>query len=103
MLEFSRPQTGELTRMDDRPMRLLAQHPRLQALGVGDPSRFASVNRAVSYCGLESGLRESAGQQKGGPLSKQRNRHSQTVLIEASKIGAKFTTRWPWLASWWPP
>jgi len=110
LLEFSRSQTEELTRMDDRLMRMLSQHPRLQArvealrkidgvgpvtalswaLEVGDPARFSSIKRAVSYCGLASALRESAGQQKRGPLSKQRNRHLQTVLIEASKIGVMY-------------
>jgi transposase len=34
------------------------------ALEVGDPARFVSVKRAVSYCGLASALRESAGRQK---------------------------------------
>jgi len=110
LLEFSRSQTEELTRMDARLMRLLERHPRLAArvealrkidgvgpvtalswaLEVGDPSRFASIKRAVSYCGLASALRESAGQQKRGPLSKQRNRHLRTVLIEASKIGVMY-------------
>ena len=110
LLEFSRSQTEELKRMDGRLMRLLAHHPRLAArvealrkidgvgpvtalswaLEVGDPSRFSSIKRAVSYCGLASALRESAGQQKRGPLSKQRNRHMQTVLIEASKIGVMY-------------
>ena len=32
-------------------------------------------------------MRESAGKQKRGPISKQRNRHLQCVLIEAAKIG----------------
>jgi transposase len=110
LLEFTRSQTEELARLDDRLLRLLAQHPRLQrrvealrkidgvgpvtalswALEVGDPARFASVKRAVSYCGLASELRESAGRQKRGPLSKQRNRHLQTVLIEASRIGGMY-------------
>ena len=31
LLEFSRSQTEELTRMDGRLMRMLAQHPRLAA------------------------------------------------------------------------
>jgi len=110
LLEFSRSQTEELARMDGRLMRLLEQHPRLEArvealrkidgvgpvtalswaLEVGDPSRFASIKRAVSYCGFASALRESAGQQKRGPLSKQRNPHLQTVLIEAAKIGVQY-------------
>jgi transposase len=110
LLEFSRSQTEELARMDGRLMRVLADHPRLAArvealrkidgvgpvtalswaLEVGDPARFASIKRAVSYCGLASALRESAGRQTRGPLSKQRNRHLQTVLIEASKIGVQY-------------
>jgi transposase len=40
----------------------------------------------MSYCGLTSALRESAGQQKRGPLSKQRNAHLQSVLIETAKL-----------------
>jgi transposase len=106
LLEFSRSQTEELKRMDARLMRQLSRHPRLQArlnallqiegvgpvmaltwaLEVGEPTRFRSIKQAVSYCGLASALRESAGQQKRGPLSKQRNHHLQTVLIEVSKI-----------------
>jgi transposase len=110
LLEFSRSQTEDLSRMDARLLRLLEQHPRLEArvqalrkidgvgpvtalswaLEVGDPARFSSIKRAVSDCGLASALRESAGQQKRGPLSKQRNRHLQTGLIEASKIGVQY-------------
>jgi transposase len=56
------------------------------ALETGTPERFASIKAAMSYCGLTSALRESAGQQKRGPLSKQRNRHLQSVLIEAAKM-----------------
>jgi transposase len=113
LLEFSRSQTEELGRMDDRLMRMLARHPRLDArvkalraidgvgpvtalswaLEVGHPGRFGSIKQAVSYCGLASALRESAGQQKRGPLSKQRNRHLQTVLIEASKIAVMYHCR----------
>src|SRR6202050_1064384 len=96
--------------MDDRLLRLLSQHPRLEArvealrkidgvgpvtalswaLEVGDPARFGSIKRTVSYCGLVSALHESAGQQKRGPLSKQRNRHLQTVLVEAAKIAVMY-------------
>jgi transposase len=110
LLEFSRSQTEELARMDERLLRMLGQHGHLEArvnalrtidgvgpvtaltwaLEVGDPARFGSIKQAVSYCGLSSALRESAGQQKRGPLSKQRNRHLQTVLIEAAKIGVMY-------------
>jgi transposase len=56
------------------------------ALEVGEPTRFQSVRQAVSYCGLCSSQRESAGKEQRGPLSKKRNKHLQTVLIEAAKI-----------------
>lgn len=56
------------------------------ALEISTPERFHSAKAAMSYCGLTSALRESAGQQKRGPLSKQRNRHLQSALIEAAKI-----------------
>jgi len=56
------------------------------ALEVGDPSRFRSSRRAISYCGLCSGQHESAGKEYRRPISKLRNKHLQTVLIEAAKI-----------------
>lgn len=110
LLQFSRSQIEELAHMDERLMKMLGQHPRLGArvealrqidgvgpvtaltwaLEVGEPGRFSSIKQAVSYCGLSSALRESAGQQKRGPISKQRNRHLQCVLIEAAKIGPMF-------------
>lgn len=60
------------------------------ALEIGDPWRFSSVKKAVSYCGLCSALHESAGKSTRGPLSKQRNPHIQWVLIEAAKKGPTF-------------
>lgn len=56
------------------------------ALEVVDPHRFGAVRKAVSYCGLCSALRESAGKSARGPISKQRNKHLQWALIEAAKI-----------------
>ncbi|MFC1737384.1 transposase [Candidatus Hydrogenedentota bacterium] len=38
------------------------------ALEVVDPHRFSTVNRAVSYCGLCSAQRESAGKSTRGPV-----------------------------------
>lgn len=55
-------------------------------LEIGDPMRFSSIKKAVSYCGLCSALKESAGKSKHGPLSKQRNKYLQTILIEAAKL-----------------
>lgn len=56
------------------------------ALEIGDPSRFSSIRQAISYCGLCSAQRESAGKEQRGPISKKRNKHLQTTLIEAAKI-----------------
>lgn len=60
------------------------------ALEVGDPHRFRSVGRALSYCGLVAPLQESAGKQYRQPLSKKRNAQLQSVLIEAAHIAARF-------------
>ncbi len=56
------------------------------ALEVGEVSRFRSLRQAISYCGLCSGQRSSAGKEKRGPISKQRNAHLQTVLVEVAKM-----------------
>ena len=61
------------------------------ALEVDDPHRFATVNKAVSYCGLCSAEIESAGKRHRSPLSKQRNKHLQTVLIEAAKLSKRWS------------
>ena len=52
----------------------------------GDLSRFSSSRHAISYCGLCSAQHESAGKEQRGPISKQRNKHLQTTLIEAAKL-----------------
>ena len=60
------------------------------ALEICDPHRFASIADAVSYCGLTSALVSSADKQQRGPVSKQRNAHLQTVLIEAAKLAPRW-------------
>lgn len=55
-------------------------------LEIGEVSRFSSSRQAISYCGLCSGQHESAGKEQRGPISKQRNKHLQTKLIEAAKL-----------------
>ena len=55
-------------------------------LEIGDPTRFHSSRDAISNCGLCSAQRESAGKEQRGPLSKKRNKHLQTMLIEAAKL-----------------
>lgn len=54
-------------------------------LEIGDPHRF-SIRQAISYCGLCSAQKESAGKELRGPISKKRNKHLQAVLIEAAKL-----------------
>ena len=63
------------------------------ALEVDDPHRFSNVKKAVSYCGLCSGQEESAGKSHRSPLSKQRNKHLQTILVEAANIAPIWNPR----------
>ena len=60
------------------------------ALEIVDPHRFPSIGDAVSYCGLTSAFRSSAGKEQRGPLSKQRNAWLQTALIEAAKLAPRW-------------
>jgi len=55
-------------------------------LEIGPVERFSSVGKACSYCGLTAGQAESAESVKRMPLSKQRNAHLQTILVEAAKL-----------------
>jgi len=41
---------------------------------------------AISYCGLCSAQQQSAGKERRGPISKKRNKHLQTMLVEAANI-----------------
>ena len=56
------------------------------ALEVGEVERFQTVGQALSYCGLTSAQISSAGKEHRAPISKQRNKHLQWVLIEAAKV-----------------
>jgi len=60
------------------------------ALEIGEVSRFSAIGEACSYCGLTSAERHSAGVEQRGPISKQRNKHLQTILIEAAKLAPRF-------------
>ena len=113
LLLFSRQQIETMQIMDRRLLAMLERHPHLVrrvealrqiegvgpvtalswALEVGTPDRFVSIAKAVSYCGLTSALRESAGHQKRGPLSKQRNPHLQSALIECAKLAPLFNPK----------
>ena len=59
------------------------------ALEIGDASRFHSVKQAISYCGLCGDEKSSAEKVLRTPLSKQRNKHIQHVLVEAAKLAPK--------------
>lgn len=60
------------------------------ALEIGDPGRFSSSGEAISYCGLCSAQRESGGKEHRGPISRKRNKHLQTVLIETAKLAPRW-------------
>jgi transposase len=55
-------------------------------LEVGESERFSSVGKAHSYCGLTSAQSSSGETSKRMPISKLRNKHLQTMLIEAAKL-----------------
>jgi len=63
--------------------------PLTWALEIGDFSRFRSVKQAISYCGLCGDERSSADKVMRMPLSKQRNKHIQRLLIEAAKLAPR--------------
>jgi transposase len=59
-------------------------------LEIGELNRFSSSRQAISYCGLCSAQHESAGKEQRSPISKQRNKHLQTMLIEAAKLAPRW-------------
>jgi transposase len=58
-------------------------------LEIGDVARFRSVKQAISYCGLCGEEKSSADKVLRTPLSKQRNKHIQHVLVEAAKLAPR--------------
>ena len=65
------------------------------ALEVGDTSRFSSIKQAISYCGLCGDEKSSADKAMRTPISKQRNKHMQSVLVEAAKLAPRLSpTNW---------
>src|ERR1700687_6020456 len=61
------------------------------ALEVGGGQRFSSIKKAISYCGLCGAERSSANTVQRTPLSKPRNKHLQTTLIEAAKMAPRYS------------
>ena len=60
-------------------------------LEVGDVKRFSSIEKAISYCGLCGAEKSSAETIKRTPLSKERNKHLQSVLVEAAKMAPRLS------------
>ena len=60
-------------------------------LEVDDVKRFSSIKKAISYCGLCGAEKSSAETIKRTPISKQRNKHLQSVLVEAAKMAPRFS------------
>jgi transposase len=60
-------------------------------LEIGDFTRFRSIKQAISYCGLCGDEKRSADKVMRMPLSKQRNKHIQRVLIEAAKLAPRYS------------
>ena len=89
------------------------------ALEVGEIQRFSSIKKAISYCGLCGAEKSSGETVQRTPLSKQRNKHLQTTLIEAAKMAPRYSPtlallydnesregmpiapRWRWHGNWW--
>jgi transposase len=61
-------------------------------LEIGDFARFHSVKQAISYCGLCSAEKSSADKMMRTPISKQRNKHLQTTLVEAAKLAPRYSS-----------
>ena len=61
------------------------------ALEVGEVQRFSSIKKAISYCGLCGAEKSSGNTTQRTPLSKQRNKHLQTTLIEAAKMAPRYS------------
>src|SRR5579863_2535896 len=61
------------------------------ALEIGEVQRFSSIKKAISYCGLCGAEKSSGHMVQRTPLSKQRNKHLQTTLIEAAKMAPRYS------------
>jgi transposase len=59
-------------------------------LEIGEVQRFSSIEKAISYCGLCGDEQRSANSVQRTPISKQRNKHLQTTLIEAAKMAPRW-------------
>jgi transposase len=109
LLELSRETVARLQRTEYALVSSLSRDPLLKervkllktipgvgpitaltwALEIGDVVRFRSLKQAISYCGLCGEEKSSADVVKRTPISKQRNKHIQSVLVEAAKLAPR--------------
>ncbi len=109
LLRLSRENIVRLRRTDAALLRSLKRDPLLNervkrlmsipavgpitaltwVLELGEVKRFPSIKEVISYCGLCGAEKSSAGTAKRTPISKQRNRHLQTVLVEAAHLAPR--------------
>ncbi len=68
-----------------------SDYPLTWVLEIGDVARFPSIKNAISYCGLCGAEKRSADKVVRTPISKQRNKHIQQVLVEAAKLAPRYS------------
>jgi transposase len=68
-----------------------SDYPLTWVLEIGDVARFPSIKNAISYCGLCGAEKRSADKVVPTPISKQRNKHIQQVLVEAAKLAPRYS------------
>ncbi len=85
----------------DAVMRRLTTHPGVGpvvaaafVLTLGDVHRFARSKQVVSYLGLAPSEHSSAGHQRLGHISRQGNRLTRSLLVEAAHIAARSDPDW---------
>jgi transposase len=111
LLKLCREHIDRSIRMDRALLRSLQQDPILTerlrrlrtvpgvgpitaltwVLEVGDTSRFRSIKQAISYCGLCGEEKRSADKVMRTPISKQRNKHIQRILVEAARLAPRYS------------
>jgi len=109
LLELSRETVARLQRTEYALVSSLSRDPLLKerikllktipgagpvtaltwALEIGDVARFRTLKQAISCCGLCGEEKSSADATKRTPISKQRNKHIQSVLVEAAKLAPR--------------
>ena len=60
-------------------------------LEIGDVSRFRSIKQAISYCGLCGEEVRSADKVMRTPISKQSNKHIQSMLLEVARMALRYS------------